>query len=130
MAARRDAECQVLEAELSEQGGREALHTLLELPSRPTVVVCGNDNLALGLMKEAMASGLDLPKDLSVVGFDAFLPGRFYHPDLASFRQPLSQMGSAAVELLSARIDFPQGSRATRMFSLEFVPGASLRSVG
>jgi len=129
LAQRKDASCTVLEVELSEEGGREAMHLCMKAAQRPTVVVCGNDNLALGLMKEALTSGLELPRDLSVVGFDAFLPGRFYHPDLASFRQPLTQMGTAAVEMLAERIEAPGGARSTRLFSLEFVPGNSLAHI-
>lgn len=129
MAERKDAKCILLEEELSERGGREALHMFLKERDRPTVVVCGNDNIALGLMKEALAAGLELPRDMSVVGFDAFLPGRFYHPDLASFHQPLTQMGAAAVELLSERISDPMGPKSTRLFSLDFIPGSSLRTI-
>jgi len=128
MTQRTDVVCQLFEAELSEQGGRTALRTILKESRRPSVVVCGNDNLALGLMKEARDAGLELPRDLSVVGFDAFLPGRFYQPDLASFRQPLTEMGWAAVELLSERICEPMGAKATRVFSLDFVPGSSLKA--
>ena len=66
VAQHKDAECLVLEAALSEQGGREALRLLLKESRRPTVVVCGNDNLALGLMKEAMNAGMEHLKPLLV----------------------------------------------------------------
>jgi LacI family transcriptional regulator len=122
----RGAKAVLLEENLNEQGGREALRKLVRMDPRPTAIVCGNDYLALGVMKEAVELGLELPRDLSVVGFDAFLPGRFHQPSLASFQQPLTQMGQAAVELLFERIEHPRIRRRNRLFSLDFVPGDSL----
>ncbi|KAI3603811.1 Transcriptional regulator, LacI family (plasmid) [Cupriavidus necator H850] len=52
-------------------GGRTGLRTVLEhAPTRPTAIFCGNDVLALGCLFEAMALGLEVPKQLSIVGCD------------------------------------------------------------
>jgi len=124
-----EARCRVIESDLSIEGGRQALRDLMTLKPRPTCVVCGNDNMALGLMQEAQVQGLNLPGDLSVMGFDGFLPGRFHNPGLASFRQPLSAMGAASVELLFERLDHPERGKASRVFSLEYVDGRSLARI-
>jgi LacI family transcriptional regulator len=49
---------------------RDGLRYLLGASPRPTAIVCGNDVLAIGAMLEAQRLGLDVPRDLSIVGFD------------------------------------------------------------
>ncbi|GAA2660416.1 LacI family DNA-binding transcriptional regulator [Paractinoplanes durhamensis] len=75
--------------------GRE----LLRLPDRPTAVLCGNDLQALGVYEAVRQSGLRIPDDLSVVGFDDITYSRWCGPPLTTVRQPLAEMGAAAAEL-------------------------------
>lgn len=128
LAAESGAKAEVVEADLSEEGGRQALRSILKLSPRPTCVICGNDNMALGLMQEARMQGMRLPEDLSVMAFDGFQPGRYISPTLASFRQPLSAMGVAAVELLFDRLDHPERGFQSRLFPLDYLQGGSLVS--
>ncbi|MDR3708974.1 MAG: LacI family DNA-binding transcriptional regulator [Capsulimonadaceae bacterium] len=73
--------------------------------SRPTAIVCANDRIAIGVLDAARQLGLRVPDDLSIVGFDDILTAEITEPGLTTVRQPLKQMGSAAVDILLERID-------------------------
>ena len=51
--------------------GLAAARALLDLPERPTAIFAFNDNMAIGALQAARELGLEVPRDLSVVGFDA-----------------------------------------------------------
>lgn len=74
--------------------GRE----LLALPTPPTAVVAGNDEIAIGVLAAAKELGLDVPGRLSVTGFDDTPQTEWTTPGLTSVRQPLAGMGRMAVE--------------------------------
>ena len=88
---------------------RDAAHQpaieLLSRPDRPTAVFAGNDLSAIGTMEAAQEMGLDVPGDVSVIGFDDIPEAARTTPALSTVRQPIQQMGSAAVELLIALLD-------------------------
>ena len=81
---------------------REPAVELLSRPDRPTAVFAGNDLSAIGTMDVARELGLDVPGDISVIGFDDIPEAARTTPPLSTVRQPIQQMGSAAVELLIA----------------------------
>jgi DNA-binding LacI/PurR family transcriptional regulator len=69
-----------------------------------TALVCASDPLALGAIRGARRTGLRVPEDVSVVGYDdsAFMSS--VEPPLTTVRQPIEAMGRAAVEALLAQI--------------------------
>ena len=80
--------------------GRSAAEVLLSLPERPTAVVCGNDEIAIGAINAARAAGLVVPVDLSVVGFDDTPQAAWATPQLTTVRQPLADMGRMSVSMI------------------------------
>ncbi|AUA16894.1 LacI family DNA-binding transcriptional regulator [Streptomyces malaysiensis] len=70
---------------------------LLDLPEPPTAIFAGNDEIALGVIETARARGLRIPEDLSVVGFDDTSLAQMTSPPLTTVRQPLREMGGAAL---------------------------------
>ena len=68
----------------------------------PDAVVCFNDLMALGFMKEAKALGVRLPQDMSVTGFDNILYGQYVSPTLTSVDQQSERIGEAAMHKLLA----------------------------
>lgn len=81
-------------------------HAILDLPDRPTAVFAANDLSAIEMMRVAAERGLRVPADLSVVGFDDILDAASHTPQLSTVRQPLPEMGTAAVRML---LDVLQG---------------------
>ena len=78
---------------------------LLDLPERPTAVVCFNDKVAVGVLEAAAARGLRVPRDLSVTGFDDIDVSRATTPRLTTVRQPLREMGRVAVTMLMRQLE-------------------------
>ena len=77
---------------------------LLSRPDPPTAVLCGNDLQALGVYEAARQSGLRIPEELSVVGFDGIDAGTWCGPPLTTVCQPFRDIGAAAAKLLLALI--------------------------
>jgi LacI family transcriptional regulator len=77
---------------------REGLQQLLEAASPPTAVVCGNDVLAFGALLEAQRLGLDVPRELSIVGFDDLEMASHVQPALTTVHVPAETMWRRAAE--------------------------------
>lgn len=80
--------------------GEEDYDAFLRRPDRPTGVVCWSDGAAAFLLGRAAALGVDVPRELSVVGFDSTSFCDELRPALTSVSQPLVVMGRTAVDLL------------------------------
>ncbi|HEV8568544.1 MAG TPA: LacI family DNA-binding transcriptional regulator [Actinoplanes sp.] len=70
-----------------------------------TGMICASDVLALGSIRAARRLGLDVPRDVSVVGFDDSILRTCTDPPLTTVRQPIEMMGQAAVDLLVNQIE-------------------------
>jgi LacI family transcriptional regulator len=79
---------------------REAARTLLTLPEPPTAVFAANDLSALATLEVAAELGIDVPGQLSVVGFDNIPESAMAHPPLTTVQQPIRQMGHDAIAML------------------------------
>lgn len=82
------------------EGGAQALERLLALPQLPTAVFCYNDMSALGGLQRIRKSGLRVPQDISLVGFDDLFLAQYTEPALTTVRQPKQLMGRLAMETL------------------------------
>jgi len=84
-------------------------HELLELAERPTVLVCGNDVVALGALNAARELGLAVPADVSVVGFDDLPVASWPIIQLTTVAFDLNAMARAAAGLLVERLEGSAG---------------------
>ena len=85
------------------ESGAEAARSLLAMPEPPTAIFAGNDEMAIGVMKAARDAGLDVPRDLSIVGFDDLPMASRVWPNQTTVRLPIRDMGRMAAEKLTAR---------------------------
>jgi DNA-binding LacI/PurR family transcriptional regulator len=88
-------------------GGHAALRTLLAAEP-PTGVICSSDLMAIGVLQEADARGLRVPRDLSVVGFDGIEATRWTTPQLTTVEQPIEEIAETAINALKSLIDDPE----------------------
>jgi LacI family transcriptional regulator, xylobiose transport system transcriptional regulator len=95
-------------------GGERAGRELLALRPRPTAVFAGSDLQALGMIEAARQVGLDVPADLSVVGFDDIPMASILTPPLTTIRQPLRLMAEEATRLV-LRIAGDRSHESTRI---------------
>jgi LacI family transcriptional regulator len=73
---------------------------LLSLPDRPTAIFAANDVSAIGIYQAARELGLQIPRDLSVIGFDNLRDAACMNPALTTIDQSLEKMGTMATEML------------------------------
>jgi DNA-binding LacI/PurR family transcriptional regulator len=78
---------------------------LLDRPDRPSALVCDDDLIAAGAYKAARALGLDVPRDLSITGFDDILVATALEPELTTIRLPAEELGARAMATLLERLD-------------------------
>ncbi|WP_431279579.1 LacI family DNA-binding transcriptional regulator [Leifsonia poae] len=83
----------------SQADGEREARRMLALRDRPTAIVAGNDLQALGVYDAAAALGLEIPADLSVVGFDDVRPALWARPPLTTVKQPLQEMAEEATRM-------------------------------
>ncbi|WP_313165426.1 LacI family DNA-binding transcriptional regulator [Massilia oculi] len=84
-------------------------------PQRPDAVICYNDLMALGFMKECANLGLSIPRDLSVVGFDNIAYGKYVTPALTTVDLQSERMGATAMTKLLAVIRGEQVEKLTKV---------------
>jgi len=75
------------------EGGRFAARQLLAAGHQPTAIVCVNDLMAVGVLRELRDRGLRVPRDVSVTGFDNIKLSEFCHPQLTTVHVPREQIG-------------------------------------
>ena len=84
--------------------GYKPMQALLEKTRDFTAIFCFNDIAAVGAIRALRDSGLSVPGDISVVGFDDILSAAYYTPSLTTVRQPLMEMGKRGAQVLLERI--------------------------
>lgn len=101
------------------EGGQAAAHALIDKGC--TAVVCASDLMALGAVRAARQRGLEVPRHVSVVGFDDSPLIVFTDPPLTTLRQPVEAMGQAAVNALLEEVGGTPAPHAEFVFLPELV---------
>jgi DNA-binding LacI/PurR family transcriptional regulator len=111
------------------QSGRVALQEVVKQRGTvPDAIICANDIMAIGCMDEARYHlNLDVPGDVSVVGFDGVRSASWSSYDLTTIQQPVESMAEAAVSMLLDRVDNEQLPPEKRSFSGILRRGSSVR---
>jgi len=93
------------------EDGYQAAAQLLKLPERPTALIAINDLLAIGALRAATDLGLQIPENLSLVGFDGIHMSEYLVPRLTTVMKDSIGVGREAVKQLLARISEPDMPR-------------------
>ena len=121
----------LVSGDYSYASGRAAVAELAkQAEGLPDAIIAANDAMAIGCVDEVReVQRLDVPGDVSIVGFDGVGPARFAAYDLTTVRQPVGRMSEAAVSMLIDRIENPELSPEKRVFTGERIRGGSARFV-
>lgn len=107
------------------RSGLDAADKLLDLKRPPTAIFASNDDMAAAAITVAHRRQLDVPKDVTICGFDDTDFALSIWPELTTIHQPIADMSRAAVEILVDRIRAKRSGRATaredRMLDFTFV---------
>lgn len=105
----------------SPEPGYLATKRLLQAGQNFTALVAFNDVSAIGAISALREAGLQVPRDVSVIGFDDIQAAAFQNPGLTTVRQPLRKMGEVAAETLILRINDPKSSPKRTVVEPELV---------
>jgi LacI family transcriptional regulator len=101
----------VFEGDWTFESGLAGARKLMASPHRPTAVYAGNDRMGAALIKVAIQSGLRVPQDVSVVGFDDSYFARMLTPALTTITRPFAQIGEGAAHWLLTRLRTPTAAQ-------------------
>lgn len=114
----------------SEAGDTAAADALLAPIDRPTAILANNDYAAVILMSRAQSSGLSIPGDLSVVGYDNSFLARAEYIGLTSVDNNYAEMGRLAARQLARRIETPMSARSVTLLDPNLMVRRTTRSIG
>jgi DNA-binding LacI/PurR family transcriptional regulator len=106
---------------------RAVTEVLLKLKERPTAIFAASDDMALEVINVALAKGLRVPEELSVIGFDDNPIAAHGRVPLTTVRQPLMEMGRIALETLHQNLNGKKKSPTKLLLSTELVERQSCR---
>jgi LacI family transcriptional regulator len=95
----------ITEGRFTREGGYESMKRLLALQSPPTAVFASSDVMAIGALMAIQGEGLQVPSDVSLVGFDDIAEASTTTPKLTTISQPKYQTGKVAARLLFDRVE-------------------------
>ena len=90
----------LIESDLAFIDGYNAAKQLLTLKSAPSAIVCHSDEAAVGALKAARDLEVDVPQQLSIIGFDNLALSEYCYPELTTIHQPRQLIGETSIKLL------------------------------
>ncbi|PZM08965.1 LacI family transcriptional regulator [Rhizobium tubonense] len=115
----------VVDGDWTPTSGYEATRKLLSMPQRPTAIFCQNDKMAMGAFDAIRDAGLEIPRDISVIGYDDDELARHLRPQLTTNDLPHRAMGGWAVRQLEKDSFRVQTGYRVHRIACSFVERAS-----
>lgn len=106
---------------------RKAMEELLKLTARPTAVFVASDDMALEAVNVALAKGVRVPEEVSIVGFDDNPIAAQARVPLTTVRQPLDEMGRLGVDILTQQVAGKKKSPTKLLLPTELIERQSCR---
>ena len=108
------------------ESGITETKVLLSLDPRPTAIFAMNDLMAAGCMHVLSEMGLNVPKDIAVVGFDNREISRYLQPPLTTVQLPTTEIGTAAALHIMAKINNPSAPPAREIIHCSIIERESV----
>lgn len=89
----------------NEEGAYEATIRLMNIYDKPTAIIAHNNLMCMGAYKAIKDLGLDIPKDISLIGFDDFDIAAYLQPSITLVSKPITEMGQESAKMLIQRIE-------------------------
>lgn len=103
------------------ENGRDCLKQIIEREKRPTAIFACNDLIAIGVIQAAKEAGINVPEDLSVVGFDNTILSTTTVPGLTTIAQPIKDMGRRVVDVIIKEIKENLASKERILFTPQLI---------
>ncbi|KXF80963.1 HTH-type transcriptional repressor PurR [Enterovibrio coralii] len=119
----------IVEADFECDTAVVAAKKLIEQEKRPTAVFCFNDIMALAAISTFRQAGLDVPNDISVIGYDNIDLAAFFSPPLTTIHTPKNRLGKTAIKLLLERLVNKESEQQTFEMQPELVVRSSVKDL-
>lgn len=111
----------IFRGQLDYQTGASGLNNLISRQPAPTAIFCHSDVIAFGALSQARQNGMQVPGDVSLVGFGDLNWAQYCDPPLTTVAQPRYQIGREAFRLLVGRVRQPAGRNSSLMLDCKLV---------
>lgn len=111
------------------KGGYDLMEGLLKLKDRPTAVVALNDEMALGAIRRVEDEGLNVPNDISIVGFNNFEISEWVTPGITTIAQPMYDIGAIGARMLIKTINNKKDENKSIYVPHELIIRDSVKSI-
>lgn len=115
-----------LQGDFSARSGTIAATELMQVSEKPTAVLCFNDEMAFGLIHTLKKSGLSIPRDMSVTGFDDIELAQYCDPPLSTVSQPAMEIGAVAMTALHNQINKVSGVKLEHVLPADLMVRSSI----
>jgi DNA-binding LacI/PurR family transcriptional regulator len=115
----------IVSGDWSASSGYDAIQSLLKQGAQFTAVFAQNDRMAAGAARALREAGLQVPEDISLIGFDDMPLASYFHPPLTTMRQDMLLIGREAVQVLIRLLEKKPVTQYHKLISAELVPRES-----
>lgn len=119
----------IYDGDYTKESGGRALHHYISIDNKPTAIIASTDLMAIGFYEEARRMGINIPEDISLIGFDGHEICSYTNPPLATMYQPLEEMGEEAAKLLINQIENDYNEPQHLLFPVSLVTGESVKDL-
>lgn len=102
-------------------GGYEAMNNILKLKDKPTAVFVAGDHMAIGAIQAIKDAGLNVPNDISIIGFDDIELSEYISPRLTTIRQEVAEIGIVAMDVLVEQINSSEKYKTDRIIPVSLI---------
>jgi DNA-binding LacI/PurR family transcriptional regulator len=95
----------VIDTHLTSPDGYDSMIAMIERGNLPTAIFCGNDTVALGVMKALGEHNISIPDDISIIGFDNIETAAYTQPALTTISVPTKELGRMAVKIMLDKLE-------------------------
>ncbi len=119
----------IFEGDYLQEGGAKAFEYFYHSDIPYTAILCANDEMATAVMASAREKGLNLPDDLSILGFDDVVFSRYTYPKLTTIEHPIRKMGEMAARSVLKRVYKKNVGELINHFSPSIIERDSVKSI-
>lgn len=117
----------IVKGKFSVDSGYQAGKYFAELAEPPTAIFAMNDLMAIGCIRALEAKGLDVPRDISLIGFDDIMEGSLLNTPLTTMRQPTFEMGELAMNKLLELLKKGTLKKRVEVLEASLIEGRTVR---
>ncbi|MFN6991859.1 MAG: LacI family DNA-binding transcriptional regulator [Fervidobacterium sp.] len=122
----------IFDGDFTEESGYKIIRDFIRKNRKkdfPTALFCANDEMAIGALKALKEESIDVPNDISLVGFDDIELSSYVNPTLTTVRRPMYQLGSIAAHMLLSMLNERAEGLSNVVLDVELIIRESTRSI-